>query len=378
VRTVAGQAVLMAAPGVQHVRRFCATAIVAAAVVAVVGSCVPMRQSQGHSLRADYCAFMPDSVGLYEGNPVTQMGYRIGTVKAITEDTTHVRVDFTVTEQRRLPRDVKAIIRSTSVLADRSLELVGNPAPGPQLVGDDCIPLGQSFTPKSLSQVVNSATNFINSVSPDDSANIGDVVRGIDHAIKNNGVGINQLLTTSSSVLDSPDQAISDLGSIVNNLADLTTLLTELRGPLKQILLDAQQTSSDVVNVAIGSKSAFGAILYLILAGGDIEAHLGDSIQFTLDSTAMAVRKLSAHAPRIGNLLNPVPWWINSIAQIANNHQFNTLRYRPPLYRIRTPDGVAMCNIMNASAPGSCANVQGTPYAVDVALLQYVLQAASR
>ncbi len=34
---------------------------------------------------------------------------------------------------------------------------------------------------------------------------------------------------------------------------------------------------------------------------------------------------------------------------------------------------------MNASMPGSCANVKGTPYAVDVALLQYVLtQAAQR
>ena len=32
---------------------------------------------------------------------------------------------------------------------------------------------------------------------------------------------------------------------------------------------------------------------------------------------------------------------------------------------------------MNASMPGSCANVQGTPYAVDVALLQYVLTQAA-
>jgi hypothetical protein len=34
---------------------------------------------------------------------------------------------------------------------------------------------------------------------------------------------------------------------------------------------------------------------------------------------------------------------------------------------------------MNAKTPGTCANVQGTPYAVDVSLLQYVLtQAANR
>ena len=40
---------------------------------------------------------MPDSVGLYVGNPVTQMGYQIGKVKAITPTARDVRVDFTVT-----------------------------------------------------------------------------------------------------------------------------------------------------------------------------------------------------------------------------------------------------------------------------------------
>jgi len=92
----------------------------------------------------------------------------------------------------------------------------------------------------------------------------------------------------------------------------------------------------------------------------------------------VAVRKLSAHAPRLANLLNPVPWWINTLANHYNNRPWFSIRYRPPLYRIRTPDGLALCNIMNASAPGSCADVQGQPYAVDVALLQYVLTKAAK
>jgi hypothetical protein len=78
--------------------------------------------------------------------------------------------------------------------------------------------------------------------------------------------------------------------------------------------------------------------------------------------------------------MNPVPWWINATANYFNAHAAeHAIRYRPPLYRIRTPDGVGMCNLMNARLPGSCANVQGMPYAVDTSLLQYVLtEAASR
>jgi phospholipid/cholesterol/gamma-HCH transport system substrate-binding protein len=370
-----GEPLLMATPTLHRAGRVAATALTTAAVMAV-SSCAPLRESQ----QAEYCAIMPDSVGLYAGNSVTQMGYRIGTVKTVTAQASDVRVDFTVTEHRRLPRDVKAIIRSTSILADRSLELVGTAESGPQLGVGECIPLSRSFTPKSLSEVIGSATNFINSVNPDGSTNIGNVVRGVDQAIHNNGARINNLLTTTSSVLDSPDQTVSAIGSIITNLTQLTALLRELRGPVKQILLDADSTNSSVEDAVHGAVSVFAGVNVLVKLTADIEVTLGETIQATLDQNSFALRKLSAHAPRLANLLNPVPWWINTIANHYNsNRPFVTLGYRPPLYRIRTPDGVALCNIMNAKTPGSCANVQGTPYAVDVALLQYVLtQAANR
>lgn len=365
----------MAGSSSQRVGRIVAIALVAVSVAVAVGSCAPLRGTP----RADYCAIMPDSVGLYAGNPVTQMGYRIGTVKAITAGPSNVRVDFTVTENRRLPRDVKAIIRSTSVLADRSLELAGNPGPGQQLRAGECIPLSRSFTPKSLSEVIGSATNLVNAINPDGSTNVGDTVRGIDQAIHNNGAGINRLLTTSSDVLDSPDQTINAIGSVIRNLAQLTSLITELRAPLKQILFDLRTTLPDIEK-ASNTVDLLGSTVVLIKAVADVEVTLGQTTQFTLDATSMAIRKLSAHSRRIANLLNPIPWWINSAANYLNTHAAeHVIRYRPPLYRIRTPNGVALCNILNAKAPGSCANVQGTPYAVDVSLLQYVLtQAANR
>jgi phospholipid/cholesterol/gamma-HCH transport system substrate-binding protein len=365
---------LMAASRAHRIGRASAIAVTAAAVATFGTSCAPHHERQD----ARYCAIMPDSIGLYAGNPVTQMGYQIGTVTTISPEIRDVRVDFTLTEPRRLPADVKAIIRSSSILADRSLELVGNYDSGPQLSAGGCIPLARSSTPRSLSQVIGSVTTFINSINPQSSANIGDAVRELDQALHNNGAGINRLLTTSSAVLNSPDQAISDIGSIITNLAQLTSVLTEIRGPLKEILIDASQTTPDFVTALKGAWRMLDALPPLIRLLADLETELGEETQFTLDSTAVAMRKVSAHAPRLSNLLNVVPPWINSLANIVNNHQWNTIRYRPPLYRIRTPDGVATCNIMNASLPGSCANVQGQPYAVDVALLQYVLTQAAR
>lgn len=355
--------------------RFAATTLTIVALAAASTSCAAHEERQA---AADYCAIMPDSIGLYAGNPVTQMGYQIGTVKSVTPDTQSVRVDFTLTAARRLPTDVKAIIRSSSILADRSLELVGNFESGPQLQAGGCVPLARSSTPKSLSEVIGSATTFVNSINPQGSRNIGDAVNELDQALHDNGAGVNRLLTTSSAVLDSPDQAISDVGSIVTNLAQLTSVVTDIRAPLKQVLYDARETTPDFAAGLPGAWKLLDSLPPLIGMLSDLETEVGAETQFTLDSTAVAMRKLSAHAPRIANLLNVIPPWINAAANHINNHQWTTLSYRPPLYRIRSPDGVATCNVMNAQLPGSCANVQGQPYAVDVALLQYVLTQAAQ
>ncbi|MDT5304252.1 MAG: phospholipid/cholesterol/gamma-HCH transport system substrate-binding protein, partial [Mycobacterium sp.] len=90
-----------------------AVASLAIAAMMLCGSCAPFSTKQA----AQYCAIMPDSVGLYVDNPVTQMGYEIGKVSSITPSALSVRVDFSVDEQRALPANVKAVIRSTSILA---------------------------------------------------------------------------------------------------------------------------------------------------------------------------------------------------------------------------------------------------------------------
>ena len=363
----------MAAKFVRHIHR---AGVIGAAAIAFAAAAVACAPRSAHE-QADYCAIMPDSIGLYVGNPVTQMGYPIGKVTSIAASSTDVRVEFSVTDGRTLPRDVRAVIRSASLLADRALELVGNYESGLQLNRGQCVPLGRSLTPKSLSEVIGSTTDFVNSINPDGSTNIAGAVGGLNHLMQGNGAAANQLLTSSSALLDSPDRAISDMASIVTNLADLTTVLTDLRGPMKQILLDAQTTTPDVNRALDGGHRLVVAFPELITAVADLEENAGTETQLTLDSVSFALRKMTPHANAMADLLNPVPWWINTAANHFNKQQF-TIAWRPPMYRIPTHDGLALCGFMNTTMPGSCADVAGQPYAVDVALLQYVLMQANR
>lgn len=353
-----------------------ATAALAAAVLvsAVVSACGAGADRES---APRYCAILPDSVGLYVGNPITQMGYRIGTVEEITPSATSVRVDFSLSQPRELPADVRAVVRSMSIVADRALELVGNYQSGPKLIAGQCIPVTNSQTPKSLSEVIGSVDTFLKGINPETSTSLGDVVGQLDAALHGNGPGINRVLTSSSRLLSSPDAAISDMSSIVTNVKLITDTLVAQRGPLKEILIDAGATTADVVTAIRGARGVADPLADLVNMLSDLEVHAGDQIQLTIDSVSDAVRILVPHAAGLATLLDPLPWWINGAANIVNAHQF-WMFFRPPLYRIRSPDGPLVCNVMNASMPGSCANVAGQPYAVDINLLQYVFLNASR
>lgn len=356
------------------------TAGVLATVVTSAGSSCASDSGRGEA----FCAFMPDAIGLYVGNPVTQMGYQIGTVTSIQPSAPQVRVEFSLTEKRQIPVDVKAIIRSPSILADRSLELVGNYGGGAQLEPAGCIALERSMSPKTLSEVIGSADTFLNAINAGGSENVADSVRGLDQLSQGNGAGMGRLLTISSALLDSPDQSISDIGSITRNVAELSSALVEMREPMKQILQDSVTTTPDLAVAIEGAArlagpDGYGTLGPLTEMVAVLETRLGDETQITLDSVSAAVRKTSPHANALAGLLDPVPWWINSAANHFNAKQFGifNIAYRPPLFRVRTHDGLALCGAMNASMPGSCADVNGQPFAVDVALLQYVLQQAS-
>jgi virulence factor Mce-like protein len=322
---------------------------------------------------------MPDSVGLYVGNPVTHLGYPIGEVASITPSAQSVRVDFKIDGGQTIPADAKAVTRSTSILADRALELVGDYEKGDHLSPGSCIPLSRSLTPKTLSEVIGASNTFLNSINPAGSNNVGDLVKGIDEAAHRQGPNVNQLLNTTSSVFDSPDQAIGDMASITRNLGQLTGTLNDLNPSTKQVFDNmASPVGGEGVQTLLGADDAFEGIINVVAAAQGIEKELGPQIQQLLDAVSVVVRKAAPRAPFYASLLNVTPRVINGLINLSNNHDF-TLHYRPPTYRLRAPEGVAACNIMNASVPGSCANVKGTPYAVDVALLQYVLiQAANK
>lgn len=341
------------------------------------------------TVSSEYCAVLADSVGLYIDNPVTQMGFPIGKVTRIEPHPSYVAVRFTVEGGRPLPDKVRGVVRSPSILADRSLELVGNYEGGARLQPGDCIPRDRTATPLSISEIIGSASDFVNQISPDGSPALQNALSGIDRAVSGTGQPANELLTRSSALLDNPDQTITELGEATRNVAQLTQMLRDNRGDLRTMVRDLPLVGGDINKAIVGGAGVSKPLPELITLVDDLELELGPELQLALDTTSDTLRILSPHYKGIGNILNFVPRAISGLngeppgatagglAKHLNNHVFNLLPYRPPLFRIPTPNGLLACGIMNSAMPGSCADVGGSPYAVDVALLQYVLSAAA-
>ena len=367
-------------------RSICAMALAALMVIFGAASCGRPEAEDAEN----HCAIMSDSVGLYVGNPVTTMGYPIGVIKAVEPRALDVKVVFTINRGEHVPADVKAVTRSPSILADRALELVGNYSGGPQLKPAECIPLSRTSTPMSISKTIGSATDFVNAVNPKGSTNLQDSLRGIDEALTGNGVSANELLTRSSQLLDNPDKTISEMGEITRNMAELTSMLRANREPLKQIVRDLPATGPDLIKAAAAFPPFALPLPELLTAITDLELELGPEIQNALDATSELLRIASPHYKGIADILNPLPRFISGLngeqpgalagglAKHINGHLFDLLTWRPPLFRIPTPNGLLACGAMNASLPGSCADIGGRPYAADVALVQYVLTEAQR
>ncbi len=147
-------------------------------------------------------------------------------------------------------------------------------------------------------------------------------MKGIDEAAHRQGPNVNQLLNTTSSVFDSPDQAIGDMASIIRNLGQLTGTLNDLNPSTKQVFDNlASPVGTEAVETLLGADDAFEGIINVVAAAQGIENELGPQIQQLLDAVSVVVRKAAPRAPFYASLLNVTPRVINGLINLSNNHE---------------------------------------------------------
>ncbi|NMN96689.1 MlaD family protein [Antrihabitans stalactiti] len=281
-----------------------ALCLVGAASVVLVGLDSTERQT-------GFCAEMPDAVGLYEGNPVTQMGFEVGRVDHIEDKGDHVEVTFALGTDRSYPADVKAVTRSKSILADRSLELVGNyDGGGPELVRDNCISLGNSFTPKSISEIAGSAADFLDAMSPNNGGQaLQTAIAGFDDAMKNNGAPANDLMHHAAAAMSNPDKFMADIASSIKNMGPLTEETLQKWAEIRSILDQAPEIVSSVAyDLMPGVEKVCYGIGWLVATLYDIQQSYGDTLwPFVHGGVTDVIHLAATRSKDIRELLTTIP-----------------------------------------------------------------------
>jgi virulence factor Mce-like protein len=351
-----------------------AIACVIVAAVSVAGFAVTGK-TDAATAESGYCALMSDAVGLYEGNPVTQMGYKVGQVERIQPKGDHVEVTFTLDAGRQYPADVKAVTRSKSLLADRSLELVGNYDGGAELSSGNCIAMAHTATPKSISEITGSLADFLESVEPSAGKDsVADAIAGLDEALRGNGDGAQSLLRHSSDALSTPDATIADIRSIIVNLAPLTTDALAKWSTVREVfdtLPTVLTSASD--RLWPGGTNLIKGIGPLVATIYDIQANYGGDIWPAADGLADVLRVAATRSDDIQSLLSTLPSMSGAVRQVSAGDGGFSVQYRPPTVQVSTPDGPQWCELLNQALAHSCSIVDNNVRMVDVRLLDLVL-----
>ena len=318
-------------PRVKTLAVICAAAVVGGVGVAVATTGEPAD-------RRTFCAFMPDAVGLYADNPVTQMGYEVGRVESIEPQGDHVQVTFSLASGRSYPHDVRAVTRSKSLLADRSLELVGNYASGPMLEPEHCISLEHSHTPKSISEIAGSAADFIDAIAPDDGQeSIRATVLGLDEALRGQGENAADMMRHAAAAAADPDKLIADIGSSIANMAPLTDEALRRWSSIRSIVEQMPAVVAAGIDLWPGVIEVCEGIGWLVATLDDIQRNYGADIWPFVHGPATDALKLAAtRSNDIAGLISTIPSVTPFLAQQTTRDGALTIAYQPPTVALTT------------------------------------------
>jgi phospholipid/cholesterol/gamma-HCH transport system substrate-binding protein len=222
--------------------------LVAAAMATVLAAC-----GQGsYTVSATF-----DDVGdLQKSGAVQVADVRVGKISSIslTPDF-RAKVSMSIDRSIHIPKDSKALIRTTSLLGEKFVELrpVGSPTAAPYLTNGDTV--SRTEQAPELEFVADSAIELLGAVN---SSDVATLVQTGAQAFGGRGPELNRLisdLSVISGTLASRTQQISaiidnlDRGAqtLANGADDVKTLLTNL-ATTSQILADNRQKAVDAIH----------------------------------------------------------------------------------------------------------------------------------
>lgn len=356
---------VLAAPALMSVAG--AMVLVLAVAAAYVIAFEPLARTRS------YCAIMPDSIGLYQGNQVSMRGITVGTVTRIAPAGAKVRVDFEVDADHPVYADAGATTVSDTVVADRELAVLSGGQSREEWDPRQC--LTKTLTPKSLTRTITALAELsdqIGGTGAQPNALAGGL-DALDAASAGTGPRINHLIGQLGRVLESPDADIAHLAGIFDAFASVSNKVAEHWGDLKVMLTrlapTLNQAHSELLTPGIALFDGLREILPML---NDLTVILADPLMSTLDNLVPLVKLLRANVGSLSDIVATTPVLASALRTVTDPATGAPgLTYAPPRVAIPQENAEQVCAAVNAIAPGRCAGAANGM--VDLHLVQLVL-----
>jgi phospholipid/cholesterol/gamma-HCH transport system substrate-binding protein len=255
-------------------------------------------------------AYFSDVGELQVGAPVKYLGVQVGSVKYVGLAGDRAEVTFTVDRKARVPADVVAIVRPSTLLGETIIELEPRGKGRAELLGDHQVLSRTEYMP-GLQQLVETGSGFFGALS---SQELSELVRTGAESIGSSSGEISSLIRSLDEIVSGYDEHSAQIASLVASLhqlgsdlapdsqanAELITRLSEVTGTLSDnsgrlvaLLKSLDQLATSVRGLVEGRIP-------------EVKAELTDlaEVLSTLDGNLQTLDSLLATAPGIGDLFS--------------------------------------------------------------------------
>ena len=192
----------------------------------------------------DYRARFTDATLLLPGDDVRIAGVRVGQVSEVgIVDRKQAEVTFSVSANRKLPRNVTAQIKFRNLVGQRYVALTQGSGGNPNdvLEPGDTIPLERTRPALDLTELFNGFKPLFRALSPDD---VNKLSYEIVQVLQGEGGTVESLLAHTASLTSAIAGKDKVIGEVIDNLNTALTTINERGEKLSTLIVQVQQLVS--------------------------------------------------------------------------------------------------------------------------------------
>jgi phospholipid/cholesterol/gamma-HCH transport system substrate-binding protein len=280
-----------------------------AVAIAALSLCVGLAACSSDGLTVK--AIFDDTGDLQERGGVQVADVRVGTISSIrlTKDF-KAAVTLRLKPGSKIPKDSRALLRTTSLLGEKFIEIRPNGDPGatPSLVdGDD---LGRGEEAPELEFIAQEAVTVLGGVVASD---VATLVQTGAEAFGGRGTELRGLITDLATVAQTLSERTGDIGRIIDGIDKATATLATGKAPLQELLTNLANTTQILSDNRQKAIDSLAAISKVALTGDDLLQRYRADMDRQVRQVDVILQKVAASQGEVVALLT----WLRKFAEGA-------------------------------------------------------------